>query len=100
MKVDTLKGALVEALADWFPCCAAAHQCAQMSVPVSPHGRGSNQKFSTRGARYVAEKLMSSQFPCFLNDLLEVSKSRKWLVGVLTGWWSLGMDRSPRLTFT
>ena len=83
MKVGTFKGVFVETLRNWLPCCAAVHQCAQMSVPSGPHGRSSNQEFGTQAARCVAKKLMSSPFPSFLNDPVEVSKSGKRLVGVL-----------------
>ena len=83
MKVGTFIGVSVETMPNWLPCCAAVRQCAQMSVPSGPHGRSSSQEFGTRAAQCVAKKLMSSPFPSFLNDLLEVSKSRKRLVGVL-----------------
>ena len=81
MKVNTFQRALVKALPNWLPCCAAVHPCAQVSFPTSPHGRGSDQEFGTRVC--VAKKLMSSPFHTFLNDLLEVSQSGKRLVGVL-----------------
>ena len=80
MEVDTFKGALFEALANWLPCCATVHQCAQMSDPVSP---SSNQELSTRAALCDAKKLMTSPFPSLLDDQLEVSQRGKWLVGVL-----------------
>ena len=83
MKVGTFNRTLVEALSNWLLCCAAVHQCARMSVPVCPHGRSSNQDFSTQAARCVAKKLMTSQFPSLLNDHLEFGKSCKRLVGVL-----------------
>ena len=54
-----------------------------MSVPSGPHGRSSSQEFGTRAAQCDAKKLMSSPFPSFLNDPVEVSKSGKRLVGVL-----------------
>ena len=54
-----------------------------MSVPKGPHGRSSNQEFGTWAAQCVAKKLKTSPFPSFLNDLLEVSKSGKRLIGVL-----------------
>ena len=76
------KGALVEPLPNWLPCCAAVHQCAQMSVRIGPHGSSSNQELSTRAAQRVAKKLMTSPFPGFLDDQLEVDKSGKWVVGV------------------
>ena len=82
MKVNTFKRALVEAFADRFRSCAAAHQCAQMSVPASSHGSSSNQKLGTRAARYIAEKLMVSLFPGLLYDHLEVGQSGKRLVEV------------------
>ena len=66
-----------------IPSCAAVHQCAQISVPVSSHGSSSNQKLGTRAAWCVAEKLMMSPFPGLLDDHLEVSQSGKRLVGVL-----------------
>ena len=54
-----------------------------MSVPVGPHGSSSNHEFSTRAARRVAKKLMTSPLPSLLNDQLEVGKSGKRLVVVL-----------------
>ena len=54
-----------------------------MSVPVSPHGRGSNQELGTRAALCVAKKLMTSPFPSLLDDQLDVSQRGKWLVRVL-----------------
>ena len=59
---------------------SSASMC-PMSVPKGPHGRSSNKEFSTRAARRVAKKLMTSPFPRFLNDQFEVGKSGKRLVG-------------------
>ena len=75
------KAPLVETLPNWLPCCAAMHQCAQMSVPASPHDNCSNQKLGTRAAQCVAKKLVTGPFPSLVNDQLKVSKSGKWLVG-------------------
>ena len=80
MKVNTFERALVEAYANRFPSSATAHQCAQMSVPVSPHGSSSNQELSTRAARCVAPEFVMSLFP--FNDQLEASQGGKRLIGV------------------
>ena len=118
MKVNTFERALVEAFANRFTSRATAHQCAQMSVPVSSHGSRTNQELCTRAARCGAEKLMVGTIPGLLDDLLEVSKSGKKLFDILmivtdppqkpkrfcmtirTVTWSLGMDRSPRFSET
>ena len=110
-----------------------------MSVPIGPHGRSNNQEFSTQAVQCVSKKLMTSPFPSFLDDQLEVSKSGKRLAGELmtvtdllqngaedkmcghpirdaldsaphnpmvfgmmtrSATWSLGMDRSTRLSVT
>ena len=44
MKVDALKGNIVEALSDRLPYCATMRKCAQMTVAERAHGCCCNQK--------------------------------------------------------
>ena len=67
----------------WLPCSAAVHQYAQVSRPLGPHSRSSSQEFGTQAVWCVSKKLMTSPFPSFLNDQLEVSNSSKRLVRLL-----------------
>ena len=78
MEVNTFERALIEAFAN----SATAHQCAQMSFLVSPHGSSSNQELGTRAAQCVAQEFVMSLFLGRLNDQLEVSQGSKRLIGV------------------
>ena len=51
MKINALKGILIEALPQRFPSFTEMYQRAKVPVPVSPQSNGSDQKLGSQAVR-------------------------------------------------
>ena len=61
MKINALKGILIEALPHRFPSFTAMYQRAKVPVPVSPQSSGSDQKLGSQAVplSYVKARVRS-----------------------------------------
>ena len=77
MKVNALKGALIEAFPHGFPSFAAMHQRANVPLSVSSQSSRSDKKLGIRLSSVLRESSRTVGFLGFLENDLEIFKSDK-----------------------